>query len=149
MFKFKGLGAIAPFESVDSSGCILTRVDLFTAQALYPESPGERVPCSSMNRCTDTQLLEAEGVKDLAEADLQISPRLDRGATLNTTNTMVDFLTGNAFESAVDLYWIGIGPFSREHSSFHFRDQLCRIHSRFGGSSEAQRRSALSDGATN
>ena len=156
MFKFKGLGANASFESLDPSGCILTRVDLFTAEAMIQSPPGRKAPFSSMNLflsqydvCTDTPLLAAEGVKDLAEPDLQISSKL-AGATLNTTITMLDSLTGNTFDLSVDLSWTGIGPLRREHSGFHFGDRECRINSRFKGTFRgAEAFGTVSDGVTN
>jgi len=156
MFKFRGLGANASFESVDASGCILSRLDVFTAEAMIQSPPGRREPFSSTsiflsqyNMCTDTQLLAAEGVKDLAEPDLQISSRL-QGATLNTTITMFDTLTGNTFDLSVDLSWLGVGPSSRQHSSFHFGDKVCRIISRFKGTFRgAEASGTVSDGVTN
>lgn len=82
MFKFKGLGANASFSSVDPSGCILTNVYVFTAEAMIKVHPGRQGPFSSVNiflsqhdLCTDTPLLAAEGVADLAEPDLQISSK--------------------------------------------------------------------------
>ena len=156
MFKFKGLGANASFSSVDSSGCILTNVDVFTAEAMIKVHPGRRGPFSSVNiflsqhdLCTDTPLLAAEGVADLAQADLQISSKL-HSATLNTTVTVLDSLTGNSFDVAIDLAWTGIAPVTREHSNFHFGDQTCRFHSRFKGTFRASETSgSVSDGTLN
>jgi hypothetical protein len=143
MFKFNGLGANASFSSVDPSGCILTNVDVFTAEAMIKVHPGKRGPFSSVNiflsqhdLCTDTAVLAAEGVADLAEPDLQISSKL-HSATLNTTITVLNSLTGNSFDVAIDLAWTGIAPVTREHSNFHFGDQTCRFHNRFKGTFRA------------
>jgi len=156
MFKFKGLSANTSFESVDASGCILSRLDVFTAEAMVQNPPGRRAPfsgtsifLSQYDQCTDTLLLAAEGITDLAEPDLQISPRLD-SATLNTTVTMFDTLTGNTFDLSVDLSWVGVGPSSRQHSSFRFGDKDCRVISRFKGTIlVAEVSGTVTDGVTN
>lgn len=156
MFKFKGLGANASFSSVDPSGCILTSVDVFTAEATIQSPPGTRAPFSSTNiylsrydLCTDTLLLAAEGVKDLAEPELQISSRLQR-ASLNTTITMFDTRTGAPLDLSVSLSWLGVGSTSRQHSGFHFGDQVCRVVSRFKGTFRgAEVSGTVSDGVTN
>ena len=156
MFKFKGLSANTSFESVDASGCILSRLDVFTAEAMVQNPPGRRAPfsgtsifLSQYDQCTDTLLLAAEGITDLAEPDLQISPRLD-SATLNTTVTMFDTLTGNTFDLSVDLSWVGVGPSSRQHSSFRFGDKDCRVISRFKGTIlVADVSGTVTDGVTN
>ena len=136
-FKFNGLSANTSFESVDASGCILSRLDVFTTEGMVRFSPGKKELQSSTaifltqyDLCTDTLLLAAEGVKGLAEPDLQISSRLD-SATLNTTVTMVDTLTGDTFDLSVDLSWVGIGPTRRQDSSFRFGDKVCRIMGSF------------------
>ncbi len=156
MFKFKGLSANTSFDSVDSSGCILSRLDVFTTEAMIRFSPGRKEPQSSTaiflsqyNLCTDTWLLSAEGVKDLADPELQISSRLD-SATLNTTITMFDTLTGDTFDLSVDLSWLGVGPTSRQHSSFRFGDKVCRIIGRFKGTFRgAVATGTVTDGVTN
>src|SRR5215211_3895144 len=105
MFKFKGLGANASFSSLN--GCIRTNVDVFTAEAILQTIPSKRGPFSSVdlyisqyNECENIQLLAAEGIADLGEPDLQISPKLE-WATLNTTVTVQDALTGNMFDVSV------------------------------------------------
>lgn len=156
MFKFKGLSANTSFDSVDASGCILSRLDVFTTEAMIQSPPGRRAPQSSTaiflsqyDLCTDMLLLAAEGVKDLAEPDLQISSRLD-SATLNTTITMFDTLTGDTFDLSVDLSWLGVGPTSRQHSSFRFGDKVCRFTSRFKGTFRgAVATGTVTDGVTN
>lgn len=156
MFKFRGLGANASFSSLDASGCIQTNVDVFTAEAILQTKPGNKGPFSSVNLfinqhnlCTDTRMLAAEGVADLADPDLQISSKLD-WATLTTTLPMQDALTGNTFEVVIDLAWRGIAPVTREHSNFRFGDKLCKIHNRFKGTFRASEASgSVSDGTTN
>jgi hypothetical protein len=156
MFKFKGLSANTSFDSFDTSGCILSSLDVFTTEGMVGFSPGKKAPQSSTaiflsqyDLCTDTLLLAAEGVTDLAEPDLQISPRLD-SATLNTTVTMFDTLTGNTFDLSVDLSWVGVGPSSRQHSSFRFGDKDCRVISRFKGTVlVAEVSGTVTDGVTN
>jgi hypothetical protein len=137
MFKFKGLSANTSFDSVDASGCIVSRLDLFTTEGMVRFAPGKSelqsstaIFLSRYDQCTDTLLLAAEGVRDLAEPDLQISSKLD-SATLNTTVTMVDTLTGDTFDLSVDLSWVGIGPTRRQDSSFRFGDKVCRIMGSF------------------
>jgi hypothetical protein len=136
-FKFRGLSANTSFESVDASGCIVSRLDLFTTEGMVRFAPGKSelqsstaIFLSRYDQCTDTLLLAAEGVKDLAEPELQISSRLD-SATLNTTVTMVDTLTGDTFDLSVDLSWVGIGPTRQQDSSFRFGDKVCRIMGRY------------------
>jgi hypothetical protein len=133
MFKFRGLGANASFSSIDHSGCIQTNVDVFTAEAILQTPPGRGTPFSSVNLfisrhdlCTGTPLLAAEGVADLAEADLQIDSMLN-WATLNTTISMLDSLTGNTFDIFVNLNWTGVVPVTREQTNIHFGDQDCRV----------------------
>jgi len=156
MFKFKGLSANTSFDSVDTSGFILSNLDVFTTEAMIQFSPGKKAPQSSTaiflsqyNLCTDTLLLAAEGVKDLAEPDLQISSKL-QGATLNTTITMFDMLTGNTFDLSVDLSFLGVGPSSQQHSNIRFGDKVCRVISRFKGTFlVAEVAGTVSDGVTN
>jgi hypothetical protein len=153
MFKFKGLGANASFSSID--GCIRTNVDIFTAEAVRQTIPARREPFSSVtlyisqyNECESIELLAAEGVKELAESDLQISSKLE-WAALNTTVT-VQTLTGNTFDVSIDLTWTGIAPVTREHINFQLGDKTCRTHSRGRATMRAAETiGSVSDGTMN
>lgn len=156
LYNFRGLGANASFSSVD--GCIRTNVDIFTAEATLQTSPGSGDPFSSVNifinqydTCTDpeTRLLTAEGVADLAESDLQIDTRLN-WAQLNTVVTMVDTLSGNTFDAAIDLIWNGNAPVTREHSVLHDNLPGCIHINRFIGTfRSADAYGSVSSGMTN
>jgi hypothetical protein len=154
MFKFKGLGANASFSSID--GCIRTNVDVFTAEAVRQTIPASREPFSSVtlyisqyNECESIELLAAEGVKELAGSDLQISSKLE-WAALNTTVTIQDSLTGDRFDVSIDLTWTGIAPVTREHVNFQLGDKTCRTHSRGRATMRAAETiGSVSNGTTN
>ncbi len=154
MFKFRGLGANASFSSLD--GCIRTNVDVFTAEATLQTIPSRRIPFSSVDlfiaqydECQNIQLLAVEGVADLGEPDLQISPKLE-WATLHTTVTVRDALTNESFDVSVNLTWADIAPVTREHILFHFGDNTCQTHSRHIATFRAaEATGSISDGTTN
>ena len=133
MFRFKGLGANASFSSMDASGCIRTNVDVFTAEAMLHSPPGQKGPFTSVdlyfsqyNLCTETALIAAEGIADLADPDLQIDAKLN-SASLHTTLTMLDSLTGQPFDLYVDLTWTATVPATREHPNIHYGDKDCKV----------------------
>jgi hypothetical protein len=134
MSTFKGGGAVAFFVSVE--GCIQTNVDIYTAEGMVKEAPGAPQPFSSVNiyisqydTCSATEVLYVDAIADLAELDLQIDPKLQE-ASLNTTLTVTDTLTGNTFDIAIDIAWTGIGPLTHDHYNFRLGDRDCRIHDR-------------------
>ena len=156
MYNFRGLGTTASFSRVE--GCLRTNVDVFTAEAILQTSPGSGDPYSSVNVfinqhdfCTDpeTQVLAAEGVIDLAEADLETDPKLN-WATLNTTMSVTNALTGNLFDISINLTWTASAPVTREHSVLHENTPGCIHVNRFVGTFRAAEASgSVSDSTTN
>jgi hypothetical protein len=132
--KFRGGGVTAFFVSVE--GCIQTNVDIFTGEGMRQDAPGKPQPFSSVNiyisqydTCTETQLLYVDAITDLSEPDLQIDPKL-KSARLDTTLNVLDTVTGNTFDIAIDITWTGVGPLTRDRYNFRFGDRDCRIHDR-------------------
>lgn len=156
VFKFKGATGDAFFSSVDGSGCVTTDVFLFANDEAIHNPPGSgssssvtSLFISQYNFCTGTQLLGASGFATLAGGDFQVQNKLD-AATLNATVNVVDFMTGNSFNVAINLAWSATGPASRQNSHFHLQSPGCKT----SGHSNSTFRSAsvtgsISDGTTN
>src|SRR5688572_1968585 len=117
----------ASFTSTDPSGLIVTHVDVFAFEPVSLGKPGESSSESAVfllitqiDAQTGTELMRVNAtVFGLAEQDLQISPNLD-SATLNTTITVRDRISGTSFEVSINLTWTATG--SRIITNLNFRD---------------------------
>ena len=117
----------ASFTSTDPSGLIITHVNVFAFEPVSLGKPGEGSSESAVfllitqiDAQTGTELMRVNAaVFGLAEQDLQISPNLD-SATLNTTITVRDRVSGTSFEVSINLTWTATG--SRIITNLNFRD---------------------------
>ena len=156
IFKSKGLGVEAYFSSVDPSGCVVTDVGVFSRDETLQNPPGSGNPSSWVflyiaqnDYCNGVQLVYAEGFTSIANADLQVSRRLD-WATLATTVNVYDYASGTSYDVYVDLTWQGSGPQTRQSSHFHSHSPNCNINSRFNGTFRSAAASgSVSDGTMN
>ena len=156
IYKSKGTGAEAFFSSVDASGCIVTDVNVYARDETFQNPPGPGTPSSwvylyvfQYDFCNDVQLFYGEGFSYMAEADFEVSRRLDL-ATLTTTASVYNYTTDSYFDVYVDLTWTGSGGLTRQNSHFHYHAPGCNINSRFKGSfRSAEASGSISDGSTN
>ena len=123
----KTLSVSASFSSTDPSGLIVTSVSVFAHEPVSLGKPGQGSPPSTVHLLivqrdaqTGTVLKRVNATfTALAEQDLQISPNLD-SATLNTTITVRDSVSGTSFNVSINLTWTATGP--RIIENFNFRD---------------------------
>ena len=154
VFKTTGEGVHAAFTTIN--GCITTEVFILVNEGKFQNPPSKGSPdsyiflfISQYNSCTDTQLLQADAVAPLTDADFRISGRL-KSATLNTTITVLDYLSNTSFDIFVDLAWTAIGPLSNQSSNFHFKTPGCISHFLFKDTIRlAEASGTISDGTTN
>ena len=135
----KGGSAEAFFSSTDPSGCISTFVFL-VANDENPQSPPDpgsasshaAVTISQRNECTDTVLLGATGLAELADPDFQVIGPLT-SATLDTTIVVFDFVSSSSFSVDVAMTWTGTGDVNRENITDHFELPGLIVNSHFNG----------------
>jgi hypothetical protein len=98
--------------------------------------------------CTDATLVQAVGLNDALQSDeFQVSKQLD-WASLDTTISVTDIDTGNAFDVDVKIDWTGTSDISRDHSNSNELYPGCHIINRWKGSGrEAVAAGAVTDGA--
>jgi len=121
-FSFNGQSAIAAFEHVDASGCIVTRVGVIAVGGAI-KTDGEPPVASETSilidvndQCTGETLVAASGSRALAGGDF-IQRKLDT-ATLETSIDVSDKTSGSTFAVHLSLRWAGTGSVSRtkEHT---------------------------------
>src|SRR5439155_6780339 len=115
VLHFAGRFASAEIESLDASGCIDTRVDLFgeIGKSTYV-SPASGAQQSSTNfafafihrqdYCADVALLDAIWYGPIPESDLTIARSLD-SAHLHTTQVFYDEVSTHALTVSLDVNW--------------------------------------------
>lgn len=126
---FTGRSVDANFSSTDPSGCISTSVQLFAGDLLSNTPPGQASPgiiigIFQYDRCTFTQLLTASTIASLSRKDLRIAGNLN-SATLDTTLSVFDEVSGTFVDVTVDLTWMGTSPVNRENNHFNYRFEDC------------------------
>jgi hypothetical protein len=155
VFYAKGPSTFAQF-SIDS-GCIHTAVFVFATDRRVRNASGPTISESfasvtilQSNSCENEMLLRASGSTfPLSKEEFQISPQLDL-ATLNTTITLFDQLSGTTFDVDVDITWVGTGSITHVHDKNKIRDLGCIINTRLQGKSRpAEASGTISDGVTN
>lgn len=119
VFRFHGLSAFAFFDNLSSDGCTETTVsvDGFQDTVNQQTTSGADIFIEQFNNCTSTELLAAEG--STLNANFQIGKKLV-SASLNTTISVTDFVSGNTFDVSVNLTWTSTSAIAHEISSFHF-----------------------------
>jgi len=152
--SLKGPSAAAFFSAED--GCIITTVFVFVSDQVSHTPPGPPNPSSEasiqiekFNTCAGMSLLFGFGSTTLSEDDFQVAVRLT-SATLNTTISFFDDVSGTSFPVSVNLTWTGTGDLARQVSHFHLRFGSVIINSRFNGTGRnAEVAGSVSDGITN
>jgi hypothetical protein len=145
------------FSATDPSGCIETDTFVTAQRDTDQLLPGGgtttgigAVSIFEYDSCTDTSLLQAVGQTDtLGAADLQISRQLD-WASLDTTITVTNIDTGDAFDVDVNVAWVGTSDITRDHSNTNDLYPGCHVLNRWKGSGrDAEASGSVSDGVTN
>ena len=126
---FTGRSVDANFSSIDPSGCISTSVNLFAGDLLSDTPPGQASPgivvgIFQYDRCTNAQLLEASTIAPLSTTDFQIAGNLD-SATLHTTLSVFDEVSGTFVDVTVNLTWMGTSSVNRQNDHFNYRFEDC------------------------
>lgn len=134
-----GGSAEAFFSSTDPSGCISTFVFLVAndENRQSPPDPGSAsshggITISQRDNCTDTVLLGATGLAELADPDFQVLGPLT-SATLDTTIEVFDFVSSSSFNVDVAMTWTGTGDVNRENSNGHLELPGLIVNSHFSG----------------
>ncbi len=148
-FKFHGLSAQADFDNLSPDGCIDTFVFVDGSQ-----NPAGKQTFSSadvfigkFNLCTNTPLLEASGFT--LNPDFQIDKKL-LSASLNTTISVTDFVSGNTFNVSVSMAWTSTSAIAHENSTFHFHTKGFTENGHFNAAfRDADASGTVSDGTTN
>jgi hypothetical protein len=141
----------------DLSGCIET--DTFvtangSTDQLLP-GRGTQTLMAAVNiyrydSCTGATLLQAIGQIDTLTADeLEVSKQLDSGS-LHTTIALTNIDTGDSFDVAVDVDWVGTSAITRDDVNSNDKAGGCHVLNRWKGSGrEADASGSVSDGVTN
>ena len=147
----------ATFSTVDPTGCVQTDV-FVTADSGFTQNPpaprtATAVGAATVYRydsCTGTTLLDAAGeTESLPAGALTVSPQLDT-ATLRTTFTMSDLVSGGTFDVAVNMTSTGTSDIARQHSNTNELYPGCHIINRWKGSGrDAVASGTVSDGSEN
>jgi hypothetical protein len=143
------------FSTTDPSGCVETDVYVSANSGTEQDHPGTTaygvasVSIFRYDACTDTTLLQAVGLNDaLRSEEFQVSKQLD-WASLDTTITVTDIDTGNAFDVDVKVDLTGTSDLSRDHSNTNERYPGCHIINRWKGSGrEAVAAGVVTNGVT-
>jgi hypothetical protein len=154
-FSFKGQSAEAFFSSTDPSGCIQTDAFVFAVDGKVKQDGAHGVESSAfvaisrIDLCTGTVLLDTFGSATLAPAEFVIDTRLT-SATLDTTVTVTDFVSGTTFPVDMALGWTGTGAPFRVKQHSQTKTPGFKLNSRFDGTSRnAAASGTVSDGTTN
>jgi hypothetical protein len=144
----------AGFSTTDPSGCVETDVFVSANSGTEQDHPGTTaygvasVSIYRYDACTDATLLQAVGLNDALRPDeFQVSKQLDR-AWLDTTISVTDIDTSDAFDVDVKVDWMGTSDISRDHSNSNELYPGCHIINRWKGSGrEAVAAGIVTDGA--
>jgi hypothetical protein len=154
-FSFKGQFAEAFFTSTDPSGCIQTDVFVFAVDGKLKQDGAPAVESSAsvaisqFDVCTGTGLLDAFGSATLEPAEFVIDNKLT-SATLDTTVTVMDFVSGTTFPVDVAVSWTGTGATFRVKEHSQIKTPGFKLNSRFDGTfRDAAASGTVSDGTTN
>ncbi len=147
VFRFHGSSAFAFFDNL--SGCIDTSVsvDGFQNTVNKQTTSGADIFIDQFNICTSTELLAAEG--STLNANFQVGKKLV-SASLNTTISVTDFVSGNTFDVSVNLTWTSTSAIAHEISSFHFHTKGFTENAHFNADfRDANASGTVSAGTTN
>ena len=153
-FSFNGRLAIAGFENVDTSGCIVTRVGVIAvdgsikADGQPPVASETSVTIDVSDVCTGDTLVAASGSRTLANGDF-VMRSLD-SATLNGSMEVSDKTSGTTFPVQLAVTWTGIGDVTRTKDQFQIIESGFVLNSHSDSSSrDATAIGTISAGPTN
>lgn len=149
VFKYHGLSAFADFDNLSPDGCIDTFVFVDGFQTTFNKQTvsGADVFIGQFDICTNTQLLGASG--STLNANFQVGKKLV-SASLNTTISVTDFVSGNTFDVSVNLTWTSTSAIAHEISSFHQHTKGFTENGHFNADfRDANASGTVSDGTTN
>jgi len=147
--KFHGLSAQADFDNLSPDVCIDTFVFVDGFQNTFNKQTisGADVFIGQFDNCTNTQLLGASG--STSNPSFQIDKKL-LSASLNTTISVFDFVSGNTFDVSVSVAWTSISAIGHENSTFHFHTKGFTENAHFNADfRDANASGTVSDGTTN
>jgi hypothetical protein len=145
--KFHGLSAFAFFDNLSPDGCIDTSVSVDGSQNTVHKQTSANIFIGQFNLCTDEDLLEASGFID--NPDFQIDKKL-LSASLNTTISVTDFVSGRTFNVSVNVAWTSTSAIAHENSTFHFHTKGFTENGHFNADfRDANASGTVSDGVTN
>ena len=147
--KFHGLSAQADFDSLSPDGCIDTFVFVDGFQNTFHKQTfsGADVFIGQFDICTNTQLLGASGFT--SNPSFQIDKKF-LSASLNTTISVFDFVSGNTFDVSVSVSWTSTSAIGHENSTFHFHTKAFTENAHFNADfRDANASGTVSDGTTN
>ncbi len=149
VFRFHGLSAQADFDNLSPDGCIDTFVFVDGSQnTVHNQTSSEAdVAIGQFDNCTNTQLLGASGFT--LNPNFQIDKKL-LSASLNTTISVTDFVSGNTFDVSVNLSWTSTSAIGHENSSFHLHTKSFTENGHFNADfRDAIASGTVSDAMTN
>ncbi len=119
VFRFHGTAAQADFDNVSPDGCIDTFVFVDGSQNTVNNQTvsSADVFIGQFDLCTNTQLLAASGTT--FNPTFQIDRKL-LSASLNTTISVFDKVSGKTFNVSVSVAWTSTSAIVHEISTFHF-----------------------------
>ena len=147
--KFHGLSAQADFDNLSPDGCIDTFVFVDGFQNTFNKQTisGADVFIGKFDFCTNTMLLEASG--STLNPDFQIDKKL-LSASLNTTISVTDFVSGSTFNVSVSVAWTSTSAIGHENSTFHFHTKAFTENGHMNAAfRDADASGTVSDGTTN
>src|SRR5215211_1018192 len=132
VFHFTGQAVDGTFINIDPSGCIYTSVDLMAAEQIAQPPPDAVQPSGwifvhvfQADFCTSTVFHTANVTVPLSE--LKFTGNLNL-ATLRTTVSLVDYLSNEPFDVAIDLTWTATNPRRHENTPSHYNFGGCHLN---------------------
>jgi len=156
ILHFNGRFASAEIESLDASGCIDTRVDMFTeiGKSTFASVGSGSVQSSTTfafafihrhDYCADVELLDAICYGPVPSSDLTISPSLD-SAHLRTSQVFYDEVSTHALTVSLDVTWRAIGKTLKGSGNIHDGSVVGHFS---GYDTPAEAVGVITDGTTN
>jgi len=149
VFRFHGMAAQADFDNVSPDGCIDTFVFVDGSQNTVNKQTvsSADVFIGQFDLCTNTQLLAASGTT--FNPTFQIDRKL-LSASLNTTISVFDKVSGKTFNVSVSVAWTSTSAIVHEISTFHFHTKGFTENGHFNADfRDANASGTVSDGTTN
>jgi hypothetical protein len=146
----KALYVHSSFETVDPSGCIVTRTNV-ELQDIY--EPAVWIGIWKDDNCAGVRLIDATGYTNLERSEFEVAGNLD-SAAVNTKVTLYDRVSQSAFDVYVDVTWTATTPMIRyvgknlERGPSYDSGMCHWIESQIYHKRDAQASGTISDGQT-